>query len=53
MVEAVCVVRAGGGGGMRWPKLMVVAVLMHVVGGSTHVSFGLISSKPVQGGEMQ
>jgi hypothetical protein len=46
------VVGADGGGGLRWPEPMVVVAFVHVGGGPTHVSFGLVSSEPVQGGEM-
>jgi hypothetical protein len=34
--------RVDGGGGLRWPESMVVAAFMHVGGGPTHASFGLI-----------
>jgi hypothetical protein len=47
------VARADGGGGLRWSKPTVVAVFVHVGGGPTHVSFRLISSEPVQRGEIQ
>jgi hypothetical protein len=40
--------RSDGGGALWSPKLMVVVAFIHLGGGPTHISFGLISSELVQ-----